>query len=197
MIDFPATALPVISSRSNFPNVTYDESKVAAVNLLLMFVQRIQETQDAIRKNTDLIPSLVHKVDRTPQKTVAMISGATRKRMRATGAVVEDDFKASQQYRNINWQGRSYRLNPNAARIVEALHDAHRTIGLPSLHQEEIFSRAFGSDRRKWPSRHPRVQNFFRTGDGGRLWRDGLFGHDQKGNFWLNLASVRRTEYVR
>jgi len=132
-----------------------------------------------------LIPSLTEKVDRTPQNTVALLSGATKKRMRAAGAVVEKTFTASHHYRSINWQGRTYTLEINAAKIVEALHDAHSSLGQASLHQKEIISRAYGSYLNKWPSRSSRVQNFFRTGDAKRLWDDGFIDHDCKGNFWL------------
>lgn len=157
-------------------------------------IAKDQRGHDNIRKNIDRIPELIEKVERTPQKTVAMLSGASKRRMKAAGAVVEEHFTASQHYRNINWQGRMYMLVPNAAKIVEALHDAHRSLGLPGLHQKEIFSRAFGSDQKKWPSRSSRVQNFFRTGDAKRLWDDGFIEHDSKGNFWLNKADATRTE---
>lgn len=136
-------------------------------------------------KSLTAMESLRADIHEIPRRTVALFSGATKKRMKAAGAVVEKAFTASQHYRSINWQGRTYTLVPNAAKIIEALHDAHRSVELPSLHQKEILSRAFGSVQKNWPSRSPRVQNFFRTGDAKRLWDDGFIDHDSKGNFWL------------
>ncbi len=131
-----------------------------------------------------------NKLDRIVA-TAELISKVSSRQMKKACAIVEDEFTASQHFRSINWKGRQYTLPPNAAKIIEALHDAHRSLQLPSLHQNEIFGRAFGPDIKDWPSSKTRVQYYFRKNDPKALWDEGLLSHDNKGNFWLNLPDVK------
>jgi len=132
-----------------------------------------------------LIPQLLRKVDEIPLRTAALIKCAPRGRYGTLGTVQEPDFTATANFTNLEWQGRSYVLRQRAAVIIETLYIAQKSYGLSGMHQEELFSQVFSSDKKRWPSSNARIQNFFRHGDAKRLWDDGFIDHDGKGNFHL------------
>jgi hypothetical protein len=139
---------------------------------------------DDLAKHTALI---IEKVEAQPVKTAALLRGTIKQRLGTLGTVVEEDFTASPHFTNLTWHGQSYVLRRNAAVIVETLYIAQKYYGIPGMHQEEIFGQVYGADKKKWPSGNTRVQNFFRTNDAKRLWRDGCIVHDNKGSFRLNI----------
>lgn len=144
-------------------------------------------SEDASKMNSDKFADLAKKLDENPMRVAAMVRGSVRKKLGNLGTVSEDDFTASPHFTNLVWRGTQYVLKKNAAAITEALFIAQKCYGLPGLHQEEIFSEVYGSNKKNWPSKNIRIQNLFRTGDAKRLWDDGCIGHDGKGNFHLNI----------
>lgn len=141
----------------------------------------------SVPQNKRMLETILDEVKATPQKTAALFTYGKKRKMRVTGVVTENGFSASAHYTHINWETRTYKLSKGAARIIEALHIAHRSLGLPGMNQQEVFSQVYGSDKKSWPSGKTRIQNFFRTGDAKRLWDDGFISHDNKGNFRLSL----------
>lgn len=146
----------------------------------------INETDDAIS-----LRELRDAVREVPSRTASLISGATKKRFRVKNKISEPGFEATMKFQNINWQGRKYRIQKTAARIIEQLYFADRVRKLPGMQKDELFSEVFdSSDKRKWSSMDTRVQYFFRTGDAKRLWDDGLIGHNNKGVYFLKLPEL-------
>lgn len=140
-----------------------------------------------IKRKTDLIPDLMQKQEAIPARTAAMLRGAIKQRLGTLGTVVEEDFTASPHFKNLTWRGNQYVLRQTTAVIIETLYIALKHYGISGFHQAEVFAQVYGSNKKNWPSNKTRIQNFFRTGDAKRLWDDGLIGHDNKGNFHLNL----------
>ena len=147
--------------------------------------RRFRETHEDIKRNTDLIPSLVEKVDRTPARVAAMVVDRPKRSPRIAGQVVDEHFTATAHFKNINWQGHTYTLKKNAAIVIESIYLNHTNLGTPAMHQDEIFAQVYGSNKKKWPTQKPRIQSFFRYSDAKRLWGDGFIGHDGKGSYFL------------
>jgi hypothetical protein len=141
----------------------------------------------SIAKHTALIPDILQKVEGTPQKTAALLRGTIKQRLGTIGTVVEEDFSASPHFTNLTWRGNQYVLRATAAIIIETLYIAQKDYGIPGFRQDEVFGQVYGSNKKDWPSGNTRIQNFFRTGDAKRLWKDGCITHDGKGNFRLNI----------
>jgi hypothetical protein len=142
---------------------------------------------EQIKNNTDLIPTVLQKVDEGPLRTAALLKGTVRQKLGTFGTVEETGFTASAHFTNLTWNDKRYVIRRTAAVIVETLFIAQKSFGLPGLHQDEVFAQVYTADKKKWPSGNARIQNFFRTKDAKRLWDDGFIVHDGKGNFRLNI----------
>ena len=142
---------------------------------------------EEFKKNIKMIPEILQKVESGPQKTAALVQGNGKRRLGTPGTVVEEDFIASAHFTNITWRKNQYVLRQKAAVIIETLYITQKSLGLPGMHQDEVFAQIYGADKKNWPSSKTRIQNFFRQNDAKRLWDDGCIAHDGKGNFHLNI----------
>lgn len=142
---------------------------------------------EEFKKNIKMIPDILQKVESGPQKTAALVQGNGKRRLGTPGTVVEEDFTASAHFTNITWRKNQYVLRQKAAVIIETLYITQKSLGLPGMHQDEVFAQIYGADKKNWPSGKTRIQNFFRQNDAKRLWDDGCIAHDGKGNFHLNI----------
>ncbi len=124
-------------------------------------------------------------IDDIPRTTTALLQGTVKKRLGKLGIVHEENFTASPHFASISWRGCSYILGKNAAIIIEALYIIQKYHELPSYNQNELFAQIYGSNKKNWPSTGARIQNFFRTGDAKRLWKDGFIAHNGKGSFFI------------
>ncbi len=135
----------------------------------------------------ETLDSLFQLMKHVPRETARLLKGSIRQKFGSFGTVDEGEFRSSSLFRNISWCDNQYTISKNAAQIIETLYIAHRSHKLPSLSQNEVFVQIFTADTKKWPAGKPRIQNYFRSGDAKRLWDDGFIGHDNKGNFHLNI----------
>lgn len=148
----------------------------------------------AIKKQTERIPELLESIEKIPGRTHALLNHKIGKRIGHLGFVTRGTFSASPHFKNITLDGTAFVLGKTPAVIIETLYIAQMEAMLPGMTQAEVFGQAFGADKKKWPSRNPRIQNYFRTGDAKRLWATGFITHDGKGNFSLNLKVHTHTQ---
>jgi len=172
------------------------KAKKTLPSILRNYASWPEATNALAAKTNVMMETLLDEVKSVPLRTVALLPYGRKKTMRVPGTVTEEGFTASAHFISINWEGRSYTLSKGAARIVETLYIAHRSLGLPGMNQQEVFAQIYGSDTKQWPSGKTRIQNFFRTGDAKKLWDDGFILHDSKGNFRLKLNEVAVTAPV-
>ena len=147
--------------------------------------RRFRETHDAIRKNTELIPELIEKVDKTPTRTAVLIGGPAKRNRHISSSIVEDGFSASADFSVVHFDGDTFALGKKAAVALLAIYHQMKELGWKKVPQNDIFEEIYGDNRKKWPKNLPRLQSLFRTGDAKRLWDAGFIDHDHDGNFFL------------